>query len=83
MESCGGLTERVFRAWKEPNSHKNLHTNKIDVKEIDGNNIHHKWVKFLIWFMSKNESTKLNPPRIIEPIENAVQSCPECGQLFT
>ncbi len=32
--------------------------------------------------MSKNESTKLNPPRIIEPIENAVPSCPECGQLF-
>jgi hypothetical protein len=42
MESCGGLTERVFRAWKEPNSHKNLHTNKIDVKEIDGNSVHHK-----------------------------------------
>ena len=32
--------------------------------------------------MSENKIKKLNPPKIIEPIEGAVPSCPECGQLF-
>lgn len=32
--------------------------------------------------MSENIKTKLNPPKIIEPIEGYVPSCPECGQLF-